>query len=58
MKKLASLLLAVLMVGTLVTAQAETMSWWDQFLNLEETHQEVVWTPFTNETGIEVEYQN
>lgn len=58
MKKLVSLLLAVLMVGTLVTAQAETMSWWDQFLNLQETHQRILWDPFAAETGIEIDYQN
>ncbi|MBQ3705761.1 MAG: extracellular solute-binding protein [Clostridia bacterium] len=58
MKKILSLLLALLMVGALVTAQAEPMSWWDQFLNLQETHENVIWKPFTEETGIEVEYQN
>lgn len=58
MKKMVALLLAVLMLGTLVTAQAESMSWWDQFLNLEETHKNVIWGPFTAETGIDVEYQN
>lgn len=59
MKKLVSLLLAVLMLGSVVTANAdETMSWWDQFLNLQETHQRVVWDPFTAETGIAIDYQN
>lgn len=58
MKKMVALLLSVLMVGALVTARAETMRWWDQFLNLQETHQKFIWTPFTDETGIEIDYQN
>ncbi|MGN1019481.1 MAG: extracellular solute-binding protein [Aristaeellaceae bacterium] len=58
MKKLVSLLLAVLMLGAIATAQADTMSWWDQFLNLQETHQRIVWDPFTAETGIAIDYQN
>ena len=58
MKKLVSLLLAVLMLGSLVSAQADAMSWWDQFLNLQQTHEQVIWGPFTAETGIDIDYQN
>lgn len=59
MKKLTALLLAVaLMCGCVVCASAEeTLTWWDHFATLMETHQKI-FDAFEAETGIKVEYQN
>ena len=59
MKKLTALVLALaLMCGCIVSASAETtLTWWDHFATLMETHQ-AIFDAFEAETGVKVEYQN
>lgn len=59
MKKLIAMLLSLmLLVGGISTAfAADTLTWWDQFATLMETHQ-VIFDTFEAETGVKVEYQN
>jgi len=59
MKKVVALFLSVLLLVGCVTAASaqETLTWWDQFATLMDTHQ-AIFDEFEAETGIKVEYQN